>query len=436
MREFAYEVVWETMEKGKNSDRCLHTIREREKTLTVNQRSYIKRLSYGTIERCVELDAILNRFSKIAVSRMEPSVRTVLRMALYEIRYMEQAPDAAVCHEAVNLIRKKDGGRYTGFVNGVLRTILRSPEDIEFKEDWIKYSLPKPLMEHLSAQYGKKTAKKIAGAFLEREGEITLHINTGRISVREYAGLLKQAGVVYRPGVYREDALRLYQVRNVMALPGYKEGLFFIQDESSMLAAQCAGILPGDTVADVCGAPGGKTLHALQMLRGEGFVSVRDVSEKKVMRIRQNLLRMGYKNAECKVWDGTKRDKKWKGRADVVLADVPCSGIGIIGRKPEIKYRALQQENDLIPLQRKICQASVEMLKEGGVFLYSTCTINRRENEENVLWLEKHCHLQRSSLDGFLPEKLQNKMTKEGMLQMLPGVQESDGFFVARLIKR
>ncbi|MCH5252733.1 MAG: 16S rRNA (cytosine(967)-C(5))-methyltransferase RsmB [Lachnospiraceae bacterium] len=436
MREFVYEVVWETMEKGKNSDRCLHAIWEREQALTAKQRSYMKRLSYGTIERCIELDAVLNRFSKVPVSRMESSVRTVLRMALYELRYMEQAPDAAVCNEAVNLIRKEDGSRYAGFVNGILRNYLRKKDETEPKEDWVKYSIPKPLMDHLSGQYGKKTAKKIAAAFLERESGITLHINTNRISLEEYIALLTEKEIVSEPGIYMEDALRVFGVQDVALLPGYDEGLFFVQDESSMLPARCAGIHPGDTVVDLCSAPGGKALHALQLLGGSGLLSARDVSAKKMKQIQENISRMGYENVECKVWDGTITDEEWKERADVILADVPCSGIGIIGRKPEIKYRALEQADTLAALQRKICQASVGMLKRGGVFLYSTCTINRKENEENVVWLEEHCDLKRSSLDEFLPETLKNKMTKEGMLQMLPGLQKSDGFFVARLIKR
>lgn len=435
MRELGYEIVWGTLEKEGHSDALFHRMLEKNPSLTSVQKGYLKRLSYGTIERGIELDAILNQFSHVRVRQMNPAVRTVLRMALYEIRYMEQVPDAAACNEAVELVRKKGGGQYAGFVNGILRNIIRQKSSLELREDWVRLSLPKPLMEHLTHQYGKKTAKKIGAAFLERGGETTLHIQTDRISVEEYGNLLEEKGISFRKGYYMPDALAVTGVNDVRTLPGYEEGLFFVQDESSMLSALCAGIRPGDTVVDLCSAPGGKALHALQLMAGNGLLSARDVSAAKVHIIQENMKRMRYDNAECKVWDATKEDTGWRGRADVVLADVPCSGIGIIGRKPEIKYHALSQVESLVSLQRKICENSVKMLKDGGTFLYSTCTIHRKENEENVSWLEEHLGLRRCSLNEFLPAVLQNKMTEQGMLQMLPGVQKSDGFFVARLIK-
>lgn len=435
MRELAYEIVFGTLEKGMYSDTLLHSIQAREKMLSVQQKSYLKRLSYGAIERSIEMDSILNQFSKVHVSQMNPVVRTVLRMALYEIRYMKQVPDAAACNEAVELVRKKGGGKYTGFVNGLLRNIVRHKADIRLREDWVVLSLPEPLLEHLISQYGKKTAVRIGKAFLEKESGITIHIDTNRIEKENYTDMLSRAGVEFCNAVYMKDALIVSRVHDVCSLPGYEEGLFFVQDESSMLPAECAGIHPGDTVIDVCSAPGGKAVHALMRLKGEGWLSARDVSEHKVQRLQENIRRMSYTNVECKVWDATVPDRDWKERADVLLADVPCSGIGIIGRKPEIKYHALEQAEKLVPLQRKICENSVGMLKRGGIFIYSTCTINRAENEENVMWLEEHLGLKRESLNEFLPEQLQNKMTRQGMLQMLPGIQKSDGFFVARLVK-
>lgn len=435
MRELAYEIVFGTLEKEKHSDYLLHTIQEREKTLTVHQKSYLKRLAYGTIERAVELDAVLNQFSTTRVCRMDAAVRTVLRMALYEIRYMEQVPDAAACNEAVELVRKKGAGKYAGFVNGVLRNIVRQRDKIQLKESWIALSLPEPLLRHLISQYGKKTAEKIGRAFLEKENVLTIHVDTNRIPFEEYISLLQENNISFRHGHYMEHVLLLSGVSDVRTLPGFSEGFFFVQDESSMLPAVCAGICPGNTVIDVCAAPGGKTLHALHMLNGDGYVSARDVSSKKVNLLRENIQRMQYKNVESKVWDGVKPDDEWRERADVLLADVPCSGIGIIGKKPEIKYHALEQAERLVPLQRKICEASVTMLKPGGVFIYSTCTINHAENEENAAWLEEHLGLRRDSIDKFLPAALRNRMTEQGMLQMLPGVQKTDGFFVARFIK-
>ncbi len=435
MRGPAYDIVWETLEAGGHSDAAFHRIAEADKSLTVSQKSFIKRLSYGTIERAVEADWILSQFSRARVDRMDAPVRTALRMAVYELFYMDQVPERATCYEAAELLKKKGAGRHVGFVNGVLRNILRHPEKRDEEADWARLSLPISLMEHLISQYGKKTARKIGEAFLERGGEITLHLQPDRVSRTDYMKLLREQGISCREGLYMGNACLARGVRDIAALPGYREGMFFVQDESSMLPGVCSGIRPGDRVIDVCGAPGGKSLHALELLRGDGRVSVRDVSEKKVHTIRENIERMRYENVECKVWDATREDAAYREWADVVLADVPCSGIGIIGRKPEIKYRALEQTETLVPLQRKICENAVRMLRPGGALIYSTCTIHRRENEEQAAWIQDHLGLRPESLDSFLPEVLKNRQSARGMLQMLPGIHGSDGFFVARFVK-
>jgi 16S rRNA (cytosine967-C5)-methyltransferase len=436
MRQYAYDIVYTTLENGGHSDELFHNIVKEHPSLESRDKKFIKKLAYGTIERAIELDVRLNAVSSVPTVKMQPEVRTVLRMALYEICYMNQVPDAATCHEAVELIRKKAGEHLTGFVNGVLRSYLRKKENIRVEESWQKVSLPKELMNHLISQYGKKTANKIGEAFLTKSGEISLHLDTNKISREEYAACLEKEKIPWKNGNYSDEVFLLTKVADVAALPGYEQGWFFVQDESSLLPVMCSGIKKGDTVADICSAPGGKSMHALIKLAGTGRLYARDVSEQKVAKVRENIKRMGYTNAVCSVWDATKTDSEMQASVDVIIADVPCSGIGIIGRKPEIKYHAMQQAQTLVSLQREICRQSVQMLKPGGTFIYSTCTINRAENEENVQWLENELGLVRESLNPYLPESLCNRMTETGMLQMLPGIQKSDGFFVARLRKK
>ncbi len=434
MRKRAYEIVYGVLEEQGHSDVIFHRITDGMKTLTVQEKRFLKRLSYGAIEWAVESDAYIRHFSSLSVRRLEPSVRTVLRMALYEILHMDTVPEAVSCHEAVELLKSVAGERYAGFVNGVLRSVLRQRDEVRLRP-WEELALPKNLYEYFLDRYGKKTTKKLANAFLERQPEVTIHIDSNKISVREYEEHLQSCNLQYASGHYMRDSFLIRHCEDVRSLSGYEEGWFFVQDESSMLAVLCADIQSGDTVVDVCASPGGKSMHALLRMNGQGFLSYRDISEKKLSRVRENLRRLQYTNAKGKVWDGTRADREWRERADVVLADVPCSGMGIIGKKPEIKYHALQKVEKLVPLQREICQASLTMLRKGGVFLYSTCTICEKENEENVMWLEEHCGLKRESLDAFLPEELQNKMTAQGMIQMLPGIHKSDGFFVARFRK-
>lgn len=434
MRKRAYEIVYGVLEEQGHSDVIFHRITDGMKTLTVQEKRFLKRLSYGAIEWAVESDAYIRHFSSLSVRRLEPSVRTVLRMALYEILHMDTVPEAVSCHEAVELLKSVAGERYAGFVNGVLRSVLRQRDEVRLRP-WEELALSKNLYEYFLDRYGKKTTKKLANAFLERQPEVTIHIDSNKISVREYEEHLQSCNLQYASGHYMRDSFLIRHCEDVRSLSGYEEGWFFVQDESSMLAVLCADIQSGDTVVDVCASPGGKSMHALLRMNGQGFLSYRDISEKKLSRVRENLRRLQYTNAKGKVWDGTRADREWRERADVVLADVPCSGMGIIGKKPEIKYHALQKVEKLVPLQREICQASLTMLRKGGVFLYSTCTICEKENEENVMWLEEHCGLKRESLDAFLPEELQNKMTAQGMIQMLPGIHKSDGFFVARFRK-
>ena len=434
MRKRAYEIVYGVLEEQGHSDVIFHRITDGMKTLTVQEKRFLKRLSYGAIEWAVESDAYIRHFSSLSVRRLEPSVRTVLRMALYEILHMDTVPEAVSCHEAVELLKSVAGERYAGFVNGVLRSVLRQRDEVRLRP-WEELALPKNLYEYFLDRYGKKTTRKLANAFLERQPEVTIHIDSNKISVREYEEHLQSCNLQYASGHYMRDSFLIRHCEDVSSLSGYEEGWFFVQDESSMLAVLCADIQSGDTVVDVCASPGGKSMHALLRMNGQGFLSYRDISEKKLSRVRENLRRLQYTNAKGKVWDGTRADREWRERADVVLADVPCSGMGIIGKKPEIKYHALQKVEKLVPLQREICQASLTMLRKGGVFLYSTCTICEKENEENVMWLEEHCGLKRESLDAFLPEELQNKMTAQGMIQMLPGIHKSDGFFVARFRK-
>ena len=434
MRKRAYEIVYGVLEEQGHSDVIFHRITDGMKTLTVQEKRFLKRLSYGAIEWAVESDAYIRHFSSLSVRRLEPSVRTVLRMALYEILHMDTVPEAVSCHEAVELLKSVAGERYAGFVNGVLRSVLRQRDEVRLRP-WEELALPKNLYEYFLDRYGKKTTKKLANAFLERQPEVTIHIDSNKISVREYEEHLQSCNLQYASGHYMRDSFLIRHCEDVRSLSGYEEGWFFVQDESSMLAVLCADIQSGDTVVDVCASPGGKSMHELLRMNGQGFLSYRDISEKKLSRVRENLRRLQYTNAKGKVWDGTRADREWRERADVVLADVPCSGMGIIGKKPEIKYHALQKVEKLVPLQREICQASLTMLRKGGVFLYSTCTICEKENEENVMWLEEHCGLKRESLDAFLPEELQNKMTAQGMIQMLPGIHKSDGFFVARFRK-
>ena len=204
-----------------------------------------------------------------------------------------------------------------------------------------------------------------------------------------------------------------------------------------MLVAEAADVRPGDYVIDMCAAPGGKSLHIADLMKGYGMVEARDISDEKVRLITENINRSNMINIKAVRMDATVYDKISEDKADVVIADVPCSGLGVIGRKPDIKYRTTEETiEELIPLQRKILHNAASYVRPGGVIIYSTCTLGSRENLDNVRWFEENYPFETESLDPYIPSEIRRHSTSEGYLQLIPGVHNCDGFFIARLRKK
>lgn len=447
MRRAVFDIVYQTIEKNGHSDEWFHRVAEQDSVRAWNgqEKGFIRRASYGTIERAAASDRVIDHFSKTPAVRLKPVIRTILRMGIYELWYMDSVPVSATCNEMVKLAKQKKFQGLAGFVNGLLRNVARADKEEICREILKKcrreseklafiYSVPEELAGLLIGAYGKKTAEKILASF-QAVNPVTIRVQTANARTSQVQDNLIKAGIRAVPCPYVRHAFRLSGVERVDELPGFAEGHFIIQDESSMLPVLVSGIRPGDFVMDVCSSPGGKALHAADLLDGTGVVSARDVSEYKLQRIRENVRRLKAENIEIKLWDGRKVDPEWEERVDVVIADVPCSGIGVIGRKPEIRYMAVQNAPELQSLQRDILRGAVRALKPGGTLIYSTCTVNPAENEENARWIAEDLSLRLVPLDEDLPEELRNKMTGQGMLQILPGIHEGNGFFVAKFIK-
>ncbi|MCI8363638.1 MAG: 16S rRNA (cytosine(967)-C(5))-methyltransferase RsmB [Eubacterium sp.] len=447
MRRAVFDIVYGTLEQNGHSDEWFHRVAEQDSARGRNwqEKGFIRRASYGTIEQAAASDRVIDLFSKTPAARLKPAIRTILRMGIYELWYMNSVPAAATCNEMVKLAKKKNFQGLAGYVNGLLRNVARADKEElcgkvlgkcqgETEKLAFIYSVPEGLVQLLTEAYGKKTTEKILASF-ESENPLTIRVQTMNASASQVLDNLTKAGIQAVPCPYVSHAFRLSGVERVEELPGFAEGHFIIQDESSMLPVMVSGIRPGDSVVDVCSSPGGKALYAADLLEGTGMVSARDVSEYKLHRIRENVQRLKAENIEIKLWDGRAADPEWEERADVVIADVPCSGIGVIGRKPEIRYTAVQNAPELQRLQRNILRGSVRALRPGGTLIYSTCTVNPAENEENARWIAEEFSLRPVPLDRDLPEELKNKMTRQGMLQILPGIHEGNGFFVAKFIK-
>lgn len=405
------------------------------KALSKNQfedkaiRAFTTRLAEGVVEKKITLDYVINQFSKTKINKCKPLIRCLLRMGTYQILYMDGVPDSAACNEAVKLAKKHGFSSLSGFVNGVLRNISRNKDNIPEPQGdktstqylSIKYSIPMWLCEKIKVDYPEKYIKILEGSFWDRDTSI--RVNTNKISRDELKKLIEEAGIEVSYGYYDDKALLLSNYDFIKKIPGYRQGYFSVQDESSMCAIRAAGIKKGDVVMDVCAAPGGKTTCAAEYLMGEGKVYSMDISVDKLELIEENAKRLGLDNIKITAHDATipltDADIDVK-IADVVIADLPCSGLGIIGRKNDIKYRVSpEQINELVELQRKILDVVNAYVAPGGVLVYSTCTINPQENQNNLKWfLDRHKDF------SLLEERL-----------FLQGIDNCDGFYYAVMKK-
>lgn len=411
--------------------------------LSGQEKAFIKRLFEGTIERRIELDYILNTVSSVPVKKMKPLIRNLLRMSTYQILYMDSVPNAAAVSEAVKLAGKRKFVNLKGFVNGILRKLAKGYQVIlpDEEKNPVSYlsvvcSMPEWIVKHFLNSYSYEEVKKLLEALLAVR---PVTIRFAPMPQTEKEALIKKMqadGVEVKEHPYVKEACYLYNCENMAALPGFYEGKFTVQDASSMLAVAAAGIKEGDKVLDICAAPGGKSMLAATYAGVNGLVEARDVSEFKVESIEENIERMGLTNIRTKVFDATVADDSMAEWADVVLADVPCSGLGVMGKKRDIKYRQKEESlAEIVTLQKSILKQAVNYVKPGGTLLFSTCTINPSENEEMVAFINRELGLVPDSVEQYVKKLPGTDTAKEGYLQLLPHVHDTDGFFFARFKK-
>ena len=441
-RELILGILLEITRDGEYAHIALRNTLSKYQYLEKRERAFITRVVEGTLEHMMEIDHIINQFSKVKVNKMKPVIRTILRSAVYQILYMDSVPNSAVCNEAVKLAAKKGFVNLKGFVNGVLRNIDRNVNDIQYpKQDnmveylSIKYSMPTWILEKWKKSYDWETIETILQGFLQEKGTI-IRCNLNRISKEDLKKKLEAEGVTVTQHPYLDYALEISGYDYLGDLESFEDGDFQVQDLSSMLVAEIAAPKEGDYVIDVCAAPGGKSLHIADKLHGTGHVEARDLTDYKVDLIWDNIERSQMKNVEAVRHDALVYDEDSKEKADIVIADLPCSGLGVIGKKSDIKYKMTEEtQRDLAKLQKNILQIVHRYVKPGGTLVYSTCTINEEENMENVRWfLQQNPEFESVPVEPVLCEELK-KSVKEGCLQLLPGIHESDGFFIAAFRK-
>lgn len=434
-REIALEVICEVTQKGQFIQHVLSNALDKYAFLEKRERSFIARLSEGTIEYLLQIDNVIDRYSKTGTGKMKPFIRDLLRMSVYQILYMDAVPDHAACNEAVKLAQKHKFHGLKGFVNGVLRAVSREKKALTFSGLSLKYSMPQWLVDLWLEAYGSTVTEKMLKAFLEPE-RLYVRCNTSKASVKEIKESLEKDGASVKEALYIEEALELTKYDVLYALEAFRKGYIQVQDLSSMLVAKAAMPKEGDRILDVCAAPGGKALHFADLLHGTGYVEARDLTEYKTEQIQENIDRAGFSNIKTKVYDALLPDPEWEEAADIVVADLPCSGLGIIGRKPDIKYRVgMQQIVKLQQLQRNILDTVYPYVKPGGILIYSTCTVNHFENEDNAAWLLEKYPLEPVSLETVRELSMECETKQKGYVQLLPGLHNTDGFFIAKFRK-
>lgn len=442
-REIVLDLLLDMEKNNSYTHLLLRTVLKKYQFIDKKSRAFITKLLEGTTENRIQLDYILDQFSKTKMKKCRPLVRNLLRMSVYQICYLDHIPDSAVCNEAVRLAKKRGFSSLSGFINGVLRNISRNKESISFPDEKenpvfalsIRYSMPEWIIKMWLLEYSYDTVEKMLASTLEERGTV-VRVNEQRTTREDLKEELKKEMEV-EDGAYLSSALILRQYDYLQKSQAFLDGKFQVQDESSMLVSVIANPKRDDFIIDVCAAPGGKSLHMAELLEETGRVLARDLTEEKVELIEENRERMGYQNIETEVFDALVLDESLVGKADIVIADLPCSGLGVMAKKNDLKYRMTRETiSELAALQREILEVVSQYVKPGGTLIYSTCTVTREENIENYRWIEERLGFLPNDFSLRLPDKLRAETAREGYLQLLPGIHSCDGFFISSFQKR
>ena len=395
------------------------------KYLTANDlspadKSLATALFYGVLDRTITLDYVLSSYIKTPLKKVSAEALEVLRIALYQIMFMDKIPNSAAVNEAVKLIKNSKNKHLSGFVNGVLRNILRDdikiPNDNDIRSLSVKYSCPEWIVESFVSDYGVDNAIQLLEYSLQTP-PVTLRVNTLNYTADELINVLSNEGINATKSTI-ENSLEITGGIDITKCNAYKDGCFHVQDIASQTVVNVLSPKSNERVLDVCAAPGGKTFTMAQHMENKGEIVACDLYEKRVQLINNGAKRLGIKNIKTMQNDATIINDKI-GKFDVILCDVLCSGLGVIRRKPEIKYKDITEYNDITSIQSKILENAASYLSDGGRILYSTCTLRKVENE---------CIIQ-GVLDKYPQYELKYQRT------FMPHIDGSDGFYCALLQK-
>jgi len=443
-RAICLDILNRIEEADLHPDRLLTDSFKRYRYLTSLDRAFLTELTYGVIRWRGKLDWVIHHFSKIPLEKIELETLNILRLGLYQVLFLSRTPSSAAVNESVELAKRIRGKGGAGFVNAVLRSAIRQKDEIrhpDIVEDpalhiSVAQSHPLWLVQRWIKEMGVEETLKIC-TFNNQISSLALRTNTVKLNQKELIEKLRGVELKPFPTTFSEEGIVLQDPPPTSELPFIKEGLYIIQDEASQLVTSILDPKPGERILDACAAPGGKTTHMAQKMEDRGEIYALDLSKGKLDLIEEMCQRLGIKIVRTIKTNAAQPLPIPKGmRFDRILADVPCSGFGTLRKNPDLKWRRGEKDiKRLSELQFSILSNLSVYVKEGGVLIYSTCTVFHEENEDGVeKFLEEHPEFELGRIDKVLPEKchpfIQNRYFKT-----FPPEDEMDGFFVARLIK-
>ena len=434
VRELAMQVLQKVHVEGAYANVALaETLREIK--LTERDRRFLTELVYGVVKAGESLDYRIGKYVA-DIRKAQPAIRELLRLGFYQIFEMDRVPPSAACDTAVELAKKHGRRGADSFVNGVLRAALREPERAALPDGRNAHALalrtwhPKWLVERWMRAYGYERTEELCRCN-NTSAPLSMRVNTLRTNRPALMEQFTAAGAQVRASAWVPDGIVLGTHGALDELAPLRMGLAQVQDESSMLVAHVLAPEPGMTVIDTCAAPGGKTTHIAQCMKNRGRILAFDIYEEKIRRIERNAQRLGISIMEAQMCDAREIGAAYAGQADRVLVDAPCSGLGVLRRKPDARWKKSPEDvKTLPPLQRAILASAAEAVKKGGVLVYSTCTMEECENTAIVAdFLRTHTDFVLEETGGFLPVQ----KTTEHMVQIMPETDGPDGFFIARM---
>lgn len=446
-RELSVRVLDEVDTKGAYANLALDRILS-EAEIDSRERSLATEIVYGTLRNRAYIDWVIDSLTPRGIDSIDPKLLNILRTAIYQIRFLTRIPPFAAVNEAVNLSKKRAGRNTHRFVNGLLRSYVRRIRELvppSLEEDpalslSITYSFPRWMVERWLAEYGLGNTVKLCEYF-NSSPQLTVRVNRLRATRQEVADRLAARGIDVSLASHTEVGLVLKGASAVTHIPEFIEGLFTVQDVSSMLVAPVVNPRAGSLVVDACGAPGGKTTHLAELMDDTGTVLSLDVHEHRLRATREAASRLGLSSIKTMLHDATKELSGLEDQVDALLIDAPCSGLGVLNRRADARWRKTPDDiNQLVELQKSILDAMSKCLKPGGTLVYSTCTITREENDDVIDWfLDSHRNFRPSAIANFLPASLVSlgglRSSNDHSIRLLPFVHGTDGFYIARLTR-